>query len=367
MASLTQVAIISRRSIRFGFYILIFLIIARFLFRTSVSFYDMLFPRPPSPPTVSFGDLPKLPFPEQTIPEDISYKLETPEGEFPTLIEQFPVYFMPPVSSNIKGLDFAKENAESLGFDPDGRVIAENIPNVYYFRSRNAPSNLTINIVTGVFSISYDLNADPTVIGTIPPAPEEARIQVEDYLDSAKLLEEDLTGASTAQFLKVEVGKFVSVQSLSESDFIKISLFRKNITFRDSEFPSLTPNYPKGNIWFMLSGSRVRNKSIIAAEYHYFPLDEEKFSTYPIKSSESAWEDLKEGGAYIVSPKEINGEITVRRIYAAYYDAGQYTQFYQPVIVFEGDDDFMAFVPAVTDEYYDTQKAEEENGSEATE
>jgi len=340
---------------------------ARFLFRTSVSVYDMIFPKPLPTPTVAFGALPKLPFPEQTIPENVTYKLETPEGEFPTLIEQLPVYFMPPVSSNIKGLDFAKEKVESLGFDPDGKVIAENIPNVYYFRRRNAPSNLTMNIVTGVFSISYDLNADPTVIGMIPPAPEEAKNKVEAYLDSAELLEEDLTGPSTTQFLKVEVGKFVPVQSLSESDFININLFRKNIIFWGEEIPSLTPTFPEGNIWFMLSGSKVRDKSIIAAEYHYFPIDEEKFSTYPIKSSETAWENLKEGNAYIVSPKEISGEITIRRIYPAYYDGGQYSQFYQPVIVLEGDDNFMAFVPAVTNEYYDAREAEEESNEEAEE
>ena len=262
MSSLTQTAILSRRGIRYGVYLLVFLIAARFLFRTGVSFYDTLFPQPPPTPTVSFGGLPKLPFPEQTTQKDISYKLETPEGELPTLIEQLPVYFMPPVSSNIKGLDFAKENAEHLGFDPNGKVIAENIPNVYYFKRRNAPSNLTMNIVTGVFSISYDLNADPTVIGTIPPAPEDAKTQVESYLDSAKLLESDLTGPPTTQFLKIETGKFIPVQSLSESDFIKINLFRQNVTFWDQEFSSITPTYPEGNIWFMLSGSKVRNKSI---------------------------------------------------------------------------------------------------------
>jgi len=364
MASLTQVAIISRRGIRFSVYILIFLITVRFLFRTSVSIYDMFFPKPPPPVTVAFGTLPKLPFPGQIAAEDVTYKIETAEGEFPLLIEQLPVFFMPPISSNIKGLDYAKENAEDLGFDPNGKVIAENIPNVYYFKRRNAPSNLTINIVTGVFSISYDLSADPTVIGTIPPAPEAARIQVEAVLDSAKLLAEDLIGPPTTQFLKVEAGRFAPVQSLSESDFIKINIFRKSVEFWDEEFPSLTPTYPEGNIWFMLSGSRVRDKSIVAAEYHYFPIDEEKSSTYPTKTSEAAWEDLQEGKAFIVSPQEVSGEITVRRIYLAYYDAGQYTQFYQPVIVFEGDDNFMAFVPAVTDEYYDVPEAMEESENE---
>lgn len=366
MASLTQVAIISRKSIRYGVYILIFLITIRFVFRTSLSFYNTLFPKPPPPPTVAFGGLPELPFPEQTIPEGITYKLETPEGVLPTIIEQLPVYFMPAISSSIRGLDFAKQNAEMLGFDPDGRVIAENIPNVYFFQRRNAPSNLTINIVTGVFSISYDLNADPTVLGNIPPAPDDAKAKVKGYLSSAQLFEKDLTGPPTTQFLQIRGGKFIEALSLSESDFIKVSFFRKNVEFWEKEFPSYTPTFPEGNIWFMLSGSGVRDKSIIAAEYHYFPIDEEKFATYPLRTAETAWEDLKSGKGFIVGPMgdsgeiAISGEVTIRRIYPAYYDAGQYTQFYQPVIVFEGDNDFMAFIPAITDEYYGTQESEGE-------
>jgi hypothetical protein len=43
---------------------------------------------------------------------------------------------------------------------------------------------------------------------------------------------------------------------------------------------------------------------------------------------------------------------TVRKIYLAYYDAGVYTEFYQPVFVFEGDKDFVGYVPAVTTDYY---------------
>ena len=45
-------------------------------------------------------------------------------------------------------------------------------------------------------------------------------------------------------------------------------------------------------------------------------------------------------------------EIKIRRIYLAYYDAGIYTEFLQPIYVFEGDNDFVAYTPAITSNYY---------------
>ena len=78
-------------------------------------------------------------------------------------------------------------------------------------------------------------------------------------------------------------------------------------------------------------------KRIIAAEFHYYPTDENKFSTYPLITSEEAWNQLRDGKGYIANYNSDISEVIIRKIYLAYYDAGQYVEFYQPVMVFEGD------------------------------
>lgn len=352
MASLTQISITSRKAIRYGIYFLILLMIARFTIRTGISIYKRLFPKPPPPPTVTFGKLSKLPFPHEEKPKDVSYRLETPEGDLPAFIEQLPVFFMPATNYGIKGLDIAKEIASELGFNPEGKLIDEDIPNVYTFDKKGSPSVLTINIVNGAFSISYDLNADPSVLGKIPPQPDQAISYAKNYLLSANSFPEELSGPTKTQFLKLSGGKLNEVISLSEADFIKVSFFRKGVNFREIEFPSITPSYPQANVWMIISSSGFRGGNIIAGEYHYFPVDWAKMGTYPILTSQQAWEKLQKGDAFFASFNPNQKEIVVRRVYLAYYDAGQYTQFYQPVVVFEGDEGFLAYVPAVTDEYY---------------
>ncbi len=346
MASLTQTAIITRKIIRFSFYGVIALIIVKMLFSTGVSVYRYFFPEPPPPPTVAFGRLPKLPFPEKEIAGNPSYTLETPEGSIPVLATQAKLYFRPkPVQSQLN-LELAKDKAANLGFLPDGQQISQTL---YRFQHQRAPSTLKMNIINGIFSISYDLAKDSSPLEKRPPAPEIAASQIRSYLSSANLLPEDLSGPTTHQFLKIEEGSFANAVSLSEADLVKVYLFRKSY----DDLSSLTPNPNQANTWFMVSGSRERDKQMIASEFHYFPIDEGKFATYPIKLAESAWEELKAGNAFIANQGVDNeSDIIIRRVYLAYYDAGISADFYQPIIVFEGDRGFSAYVPAITSDYY---------------
>jgi hypothetical protein len=346
MTSLTQASIMARKVIRYGLYFLIFLIIGKFLFDIGSSVYKKIFPAPPPPPTVSFGKLPKLPFPEQT-KSNFSYTLETAEGGLPNLATQTKVFYMPKLSPNLLSLDVAKEKASSLGFLPTEQQISQTL---YRFAHRDSPATFEINIVTGIFSISYDLKADATPIERIPPAPEVAASQIRAYLSAADLLPADLTGPATHEFLKIESDKFVSALSLSESDLIKIDLFRKSY----NDLSCLTSEVGKANIWFMVSGANERARQIIAAEFHYFPVDEGKSATYPLKTAQAAYDELVAGNAYIAGPglNKEGDSVKIRKIYLAYYDAGVPTDYLQPIIVFEGDKGFIAYVPAVTTDYY---------------
>ena len=355
MASLTKVAITTRRIIRYSIYLILFIIFARLTILVTTRIYRHFFPEPPPPPTLEFGKLPDLPFPLREFPSDVVFTLQTPDEKLPKLTTQAKVFFMPQAVPNIRAVEFAREQALKLGFNPDGRELVET---VYLFQRTDAPASLNMNIVTGVFSISYDLNANPSILQQIPPPPEVSVNQVKGYLTGANLLPNDIRdGPTSHEFIRVEQGQFVNAFSLSESDFVKINLFRKDF----DEIKSLPPDFTEANVWFMLSGSSEAGSKIVAAEYHYFPLDEEKFATYPLKTSEQAWEELKAGRAFIANyePSE-EAEIFIRRVYVAYYDAGQYTEFYQPVIVFEGDNNFAAYVPGIASEYYGEENEQEQ-------
>jgi len=345
MITLTKASIITRKIIRYGLYSIIGIIILRASILTGIKIYRHFFPEPPPPPTVSFGRLPKLPFPKKDIPKDISLKIETATGDLPVLPTQAKVFYMPRFSSQLLSLDITKQKASRLGFSPDETKVTDTI---YSFKHKDIPSGLKISIVSGVFSISYNLSEDSSPIQTRPIPPQVAASKARAYLSGADLLPEDLTGPTISEPVKLKDGKIVRAISLSEANFVKVNLFRKSY----DNLPSLTPDPNKANVWLIISGENQRDKQVIAAEYHYFPVDESQSATYPIKTAKVAWEEFIAGGGYIASLGSAGKNVTIRKIYLAYYDAGVPTDFYQPIIVFEGDKGFMGYIPAVTNDYY---------------
>jgi hypothetical protein len=149
MTSLTQVSILSRKIIRYATYTIILVVIDYYSTRLAPKFTENMFRRLLHH-RHWFSELPKIPFPlpENEIPKDLVFTLETATGKLPKLPKQAAIYFMPPSISTIKALDSAKQKAASLGFNPEG---SENVPTVYDFRSITAPVSLNLNIVTGVF------------------------------------------------------------------------------------------------------------------------------------------------------------------------------------------------------------------------
>ncbi|MDP1710052.1 MAG: hypothetical protein Q8L28_00325, partial [bacterium] len=159
MTSLTQVAIASRKAIRYGIFFIIFLLVGKVILDASVGIYKKLFPAPPPPPTVEYGKLSKLPFPKKDTTPKLTYTLETPDGGLPKISTQAKVYFMPKPNPNLLSLDVAKEKANSLGYSGEPQQISDTI---YRFKNADFPASLEMNIVSGSFSVSFDLNSDRT-------------------------------------------------------------------------------------------------------------------------------------------------------------------------------------------------------------
>ncbi len=354
MTNLTQVAITVRKVIRYAIYFIVFLTLGRILLGVGTSVYLKIFPPAAPAPTVKFGKLTKIPFPTASITPKLTYTLETATGTFPTNIStQAKVYFMPKVNSNLLSLDTAKTKATALGFnDPNPKQESDSL---YRFKNPNAPSSMEINIINGAFSISYDLTADRSPINNRPPAAEIAASEFRGALSNANILPEDLSGPMLPNYLKLTSGKLVGVLALSEADVVKVNLFRRSY----DNLPSVTADPTQSNVWAIISGGQQKSQQIIAAEYHYYSVDESQYSTYPIITPQEAFNELQAGKAYIANMGQYKdgSSLKIRRVYLAYFDPGTATDFYQPVYVFDsGENDpsnsFIGYLPAVNPTYY---------------
>ena len=116
MATLTEASIASRKTVRYSIYGIILIIIARGIILSGIALYKKAFPPPPTPPTVAFGKLTKLPLSE-TVKPNLSFTLETAEGGIPTFPLKSNVYFIPKNISNLLALDIAQDKANRMVFN----------------------------------------------------------------------------------------------------------------------------------------------------------------------------------------------------------------------------------------------------------
>lgn len=360
MATLTETAYYTRRGIKYGSIGVVILIFARIIWVTSVNIYHHFFPPPLPAPQVAFGKLPPLFFPDRAdLGTTYTYALQTTTNELPVLPPQGLVYFMPQATSTLTALDDATKIARGIGFD--GKMTPQS-DTIYRFERQRTSQSLDINIINKTFSINFDLTQSPELLQTRPNNTQDTLQSVHNLLTQSSLIPEDIqTGKSTFQYMKASNGALVEVPSLSDANFVKVNYFRKDYPLTQfqekSDVPVMTADNKEANVWFIVSGDQSRDKSIIGGEFHYFPIDTGRKSTYPIKTAKTAWDQLNQGKAFIARfPTDSSTQIAIRKIYMAYYDSGRPQGFMQPIIVFEGDNGFLGYVPAITGQYYDDPK-----------
>jgi len=345
MATLTETAYYSRKIIKFGSLGLVAFIILRGLFLTFTAYWKKIHPPPPPPPTVAFGKLPKIIFPERPNLPALSYKLETISGTLPTIPTQAKVFFIPQPSTNLLAWDRAKAWARSLGFTQEPEATDKF---TYRFTTEGTSrTTLEVDVLTRNFTLNYDWQNDLEILSRgSPPQENQAISLAKSFLQSAEVLTTDLNqGTTEVTYLKYNHGNLIKALYFSEANFTRVDFFREEI----DKIKVLPPSPKEANVSVILSGDSRQNRGIIQVKYLHFPISLENFATYPLKNINTAWTELTQGKGFVANlGNNPSGQITIRNAYLAYYDPDSPQNFLQPVIVFEGDNDFFAYVPAIT-------------------
>jgi hypothetical protein len=342
MASLTETAYYARRTINWLILGIIAYMILRVVWSVFVTLLVVLFPPKAPPPDHKFGKLPALQFPQVASPSgQISFKLETIEGNVPKASNSAVVYFMPKPAPNLLALTNTQKFAERLRFDSNPKPESKN---VYRFDDPNLPlRSLRYDIVTNNFIVKYVYAQDLGLFNENNiPGLEAAKGEAKTILQTYNVMPDDITnGEVTVTYLKLNNDQLLPTSSQSQANAVRIDFFRQSTLGLSMK----TPDPTEGSISITLSGSSNPGKRILELAYTYWPVDYQTTATYSIKTSTQAWQELQNGYGYIQKYPAGN-VIVVRRIYLAYYDSIEAQMYLQPVFVFEGDD-FVGYVPAI--------------------
>ncbi|MEK7513340.1 MAG: hypothetical protein AAB430_03620 [Patescibacteria group bacterium] len=355
MATLTETAASVRKMIKFGALFLGLILIYKIGQGVYNTYLKVAKPSPAPAPTVAFGKLPTISFPEKLHPE-LTLRLETPTGGTPNLGDRAKVYLMPTFRSSFMALDQAKATAKRLGFTGTAKEITER--RFIWENNEFLPSTLEMDIINGSYNLKRNWQSDPTILTDKQlPGKEQTMTEAKNFLRQAGTFGEELESAAVnISYLNFSGGQYAEAPSLSEADFVQADFFRPKV----DEKPVLTTDPKQGIVRLIFSGSRETEKKVVEAIYNYFPVSLEQNATYPIKTASQAWRELQTRQGFIASTgNNPNGVITIRNIYLGYYDGETSNGFLLPIIVFEGDNGFYGYVIAITSEWLEASSAKQ--------
>jgi hypothetical protein len=342
MATLTEAAYYGRKFIKYGSIVLILYIVIRLGFFLFTRWWEETHPVKPPPPKCEFGKLPQLPFPIQVKPS-LGFQLETISGTTEEFDDQAKVYLMPVKRSNLLALERATEMARKMGFLFDPSQISET--QYIWTKEEPIPSTLQVDIVTGHFTLNAEWGVRPDLlVGLVAPSPQEAINQTRSWLSALDLLPDDMSiGDAQVDYFKIAGTEIVPALSQSEAQFVKVSLSRDPV----DELVVWPTNSEESSISVMFIPSAGRLIIVIQSEYRYLPVEYEQSGSYPIIASQTAWDNLLAGAGFYANYSQELSDVKIRRISLGYYDPPVSGFFLQPIFVFEGDGNFLGFVPAV--------------------
>ena len=342
MTTLTETARVARIAIKAGGLVLVVMIVGRFMVDIGVKYWKAAHPPAPLPPTMAFGVMPEVNFP-QRLPITLTYTQQLPSGKWPTFSDRTEVYLMPEKRPRFLANEATMADAAALGFKEKPEKISETT--FRFLRGQPLTTTLEMNIYTGKFNYMVDWLSDPNYLLVKKlPSDTQAVDEVKVFLKKANLIPDDLIkGEVQITYLKTSGGSYKKTVSLSEADFINVDIYRAKI---GGNLTVVTPDPEQGVVRGTVSGNPSGGR-IVKLEYNYYAVDYNSKATYPLKSAEQAWSDLTEGKGYLARLDPGVTEAIIRRMELSYYDTYEPQPYLQPVYVFRGDDNLVAYVPAL--------------------
>lgn len=342
MATLSRVTKLTRAVLKWGAIFIVSLFILNILLKVGGKIKNSLFPPPPPAPTVAFGKLPAPAFPQSKLSGPFSYTVDTVSGTLPTFFPLMTIYKTVQREPALLSLQKARERVNRAGFSKEEKQHSNRI----YQWSDDGGRTIKFDIISYDFDITSDYLSDPKILKAENlPNQDKARALATSFLEKLDLLPQDVGSESLkASFWGVKDNLLYPATSFSNAQIIRVDLLPKGV----NDTPVVYPEKDSSLINFLIGGKVNEEGKVVEAHYFYRMPDQNNFSTYPIKSTDQALEELKNNEAYIVNvDNKKTTNINITKVSLGYYFSRETQDFFYPVFIFEGDNGFLAYTWAI--------------------
>lgn len=321
------------------------LLVLFLLFRGGIAVFNLIFPKAPPAPTVIFGKLPPLLFPDDITKKELTYTLDTISGSLPTFEDRITVLPIVNAEPTLLNLENARASVGSVGFTLSENVITDTV--YQWTNDKKSDKKMIRNIVSNDFTLNSNYFSYPEVLAaTSIPTEQEAKTIAKQFLDNMGLFPADIDEERTStQLLAIQNATIFPASSLSTAQLIRVDFFQKAV----NEIPIYYPRPPFSTMHFFVGAGDSRGQ-IVQGQYYHQAVSEEQ-ATYPLKTPQKAYAELQAGKGYIGAYYGTSDEVIINEVYLAYYLGEEKQEYLMPIIVFEGKEGFFGYISAISDEW----------------
>lgn len=345
--TLTEVSFYSRKFAPFA--LLFFLILLIFYYLVRVLLLTIT---PQQQVTIFtdpiFGKI-KRPFiPNAKPSSNFNFSIDTIEGKPITATESAKVVFLPSATARFGYRERIYLIAKTLGFDTE--VVKHKLDGKEAV-FQDAVQTLKIDITNLNFTYEYNFENDPQIFeNTIYPQKKDSEDRAMDFLRTVGRYPEELAqGKTNTIFISYspEAKQMKLLKTNTLANMVEIDFYRPD----QEQYPIVSPKYFNSQNYVMMVAYQSDFK-IIKAQIKFFEKSDSQIGFYPVKSGDVAWQALKTGKGFIIQNEGGGQDIVVKKMFLGYYDPDVYQEYLQPVYIFLGNNNFVAYVPAITDEFF---------------
>jgi hypothetical protein len=295
----------------------------------------------------TFGVIKKPIIKASTNSAGLSFSIDTVEGKPTTATLAANIYFIPLPETKFGYRNRLFAMAENFGI--------QNPSSKYRLTEKNAEFNdelqkLEVNIANFNFTYKYYYEKDKNLFeNTTTPLGKEAENEAIKFLNAVDKYPEEFKDAKIQTkyfYFDFDKKTLTQVKRNLDANIIEFGFIRPdldNLSFVSSSYPD-SHNFIK----FVSTYDGYR---IVEGQIKYFDRSGEHFGVYPVRTGEEAYKMLKKGKGAVLKHAKNNKKIIIKKMFLAYYDPDEYEEYFQPVYVFEGNNNFAAFIPAITEDY----------------
>jgi len=296
-----------------------------------------------------FGKIKKPVTKDALYDANLNFIIDTIEGRPITATETAKVFYIPPPTTRFGYREKIYLVAKTFGFDTE--IVKHQMTGKEAIFADDK-QKLAVDITNFNFTYEYDFKNDVSLFEkTLPPGKKESETKAIDFLKSVGRYPEELAKGKT-NIIYLFFNQTTQTMTVLDktanisANIVEVDFYRPDV----DDYPIISPSYFNSQHYVLMVFNENGFK-ILRAQVKFFDKSDEQVGVYPVKTGEMAFTSLKSGKALIITKPTDQKDIVIKKMFLGYLDSDIYEDYFQPIYVFLGQGNFVAYVPAVIDDY----------------